>query len=88
MPKTAEERGGEMMLIPMGKLPPLALEFGKKLWKEFGMCSEVLLTAWTVYAQCVEGLECCDDLYLARPGDIAWFKEKTREGDIHVVEVC
>lgn len=77
--KTAEERGMEMMLIPMNQLPPLALKFGRHLCKQVGMCGEVLLTAWTVYAQCVEGLECKDALYQARPVDIEWFKNN--EGD-------
>jgi hypothetical protein len=70
---TAEERGRELMLIKMGDLPPLALEFGKHLCEELGMCGEVLLTAWTVYAQIVEGLHCTDALYQARACDIEWF---------------
>lgn len=76
---TAEERGAEMMWIKMSELPKLAVDFAKKLTREVGMCSEVLLTAWTVYAQCVEGLECTDSLYLARPQDRAWFEEQRRQ---------
>ena len=72
--KTAEERGMEMMSVPMNQLPPLATKYAKKLCGEVGMCMEVLLTAWTVYAQCVEGLTCTDELYKARPQDIEWFK--------------
>jgi hypothetical protein len=72
---TAEERGQEMMSIKMNELPPKALEFAKKLCKEVGMCGETLLTAWTIYAQCVENLPCSDDLYKARPCDIEWFNE-------------
>ena len=75
MIKTAIERRSEMMLIPMKNLPPLALEFAKKLGKEMGMCGEVLMTAWTIYAQCVEGLSCSDKLYQARPEDIEWFND-------------
>ena len=74
---SAEERGMQMMSIPMNKLPPLALEFAKKLCGEVGMCMETLLTAWTVYAQLVEGLECTDDLYKARPNDVDWFSART-----------
>ncbi len=74
--KTAEERGMEMMRIPMGQLPPLALEFAKHLCSQVGMCMEILLTAYTVYAQCVEQLECTDDLYLARPQDKDWFESR------------
>jgi hypothetical protein len=75
---TAQERGMEMMSIPMGKLPPLAVEFAKQLCNKVGMCMEVLLTAWTVYAQCVEGLTCDDPLYTASPEDRAWFAERTK----------
>lgn len=75
-PQTAEKRGMDMMMVPMGKLPPLAVEFAKKLCAEMGMCMEVLLTAWTVYAQCVEGLPCSDDLYQARPQDVEWFNSR------------
>lgn len=79
--KTAEDRGMEMMLIPMGKLPPLALDFAKHLCAQMGMCGEVLLTAWTVYAQCVDGLSCDNDLYQARPCDRDWFEARTIEGN-------
>jgi len=72
--QSAEERGMAMMTLPMNTLPPLALAFGKKLCSEVGMCGEVLLTAWTVYAQCVEGLPCTDSLYMAREQDREWFK--------------
>ncbi len=71
--QTAEERGMEMMLIPMNELPEIALEFSKKLCNETGMCIETLLTSWTVYAQCIEKLTCTDDLYKARKEDIEWF---------------
>ena len=74
---TAEQRGLEMMLIPVKDIPPLAQKFARALCQELGMCCETLLTAWTVYAQCAEGLTCQDPLYLARPKDIAWFE---REG--------
>ena len=73
-PKTAEERGMNMMYIPLGEIPSIAMKFYKHLESTMGMCGEVYLTAWTVYAQCVEGLECTDDLYKARPQDIEWFK--------------
>lgn len=74
--KTAEERGMEMLVIPLKDIPPVAMNFLKKLAVESGgACLEVYLTAWTVYAQCVEGLECTDELYKARPQDVQWFKE-------------
>ncbi len=70
---TAEQRGSEMMLTPMNQLPPLAIEFAKQLCRRVGMCAETLLTAWTVYAQCVEKLPCTDSAYRASEWDKEWF---------------
>ena len=66
-------RAQEMMGIPMGKLPPLAIEFAKHTCRRVGMCGEVLLTCWAVYAQLVEGLKCDDDFYSIRQEDKEWF---------------
>lgn len=74
---TAEDRGREMMMTPMCELPPIALDFANLLRREQGMCGKVLLTAWIVYAQCVENLPCTDDLYRAKKRDIEWFKNWT-----------
>ena len=73
---TAEERGMEMMQLPMKDLPDLARKFAQYLCLQVGVCMEVLLTAYTVYAQCVEDLPCTDDLYLASPLHEEWFAEK------------
>lgn len=73
---TAEERGQQMMLVKMKDLPPLALEFCQDLCSRVGGCMETFLTAWTVYAQCVEGLPCTDDLYMASESDKQWFRER------------
>ena len=77
---TAEERGMEMMLIPLGQLPVLARKFAKKLASEVGLCGEVYLTAWTSYAQCIEDLECTDALYMVHDTDRQWF-EDNKESD-------
>ena len=77
--QTATARGQEMMRPPIGELPELAREFAGHLCQEVGMCAEVMITAYTVYAQCVEGLECDDDLYRPRPQDVDWFKDKEIE---------
>jgi len=74
---TAEERGSQMFMeIPTGELPYMAVMFAKHLAKKLGGCSEVMITAYTIYAQCVEGLECTDDLYKAREEDKQWFREQ------------
>jgi len=75
-PKAALERSMEMMYIPIKDLPPLAREFANKLCREVGMCMETLITAYAVYAQCVEGLPCRDSLYAARNIDYEWFKNE------------
>lgn len=56
-------RGMEMLKIPMGQLPEPALLYAAYLNSKVGLCLEVLLTAWTTYAQIVEGLPCEDELY-------------------------
>lgn len=75
MAPSAEQRGMQMMSVPIKDLPPVAVDFCHKLCRELGGCLEVYLTAWTVYAQCVEGLKCSDDLYKARDVDVAWFRD-------------
>jgi hypothetical protein len=75
--KDAVERGVQLATIPMKDVPPLAIEFLRHLAKKVGMCGEVCITAFAVYAQCVEGLPCDDDLYRARPEDIEWFSGKS-----------
>ena len=74
--KDAAARGMELALIPMKDVPPLALDFLRHLAKKVGMCGEVCITAFAVYAQCVEGLPCGDSLYTARPEDREWFAER------------
>jgi len=63
-----------MMVTPMKDLPVIAVDFAKHLCHQFGGCMEVFLTAWTVYAQCIEGLQCTDELYKANDEHIEWFK--------------
>lgn len=72
----ALDRGIEMLGTKIGELPPLAREFACHLCNQVGMCIEVLLTAYAVYAQCAEGLPCSDDLYVARPEQREWFRSK------------
>lgn len=76
--KTAEERGMELLNTPRGELPTLAVVFMERLQAEIGVCMEVTLTAFTVYAQCAEGLPCSDELYYARVKDEEWFNEQAK----------
>jgi hypothetical protein len=62
-PPPAVKRGIEMMSWPTRNIPTSAMLYAAYLCKSYGMCGEVLLTAYVVYAQIVEGLTCGDDLY-------------------------
>lgn len=70
---TAEQRGMEMMLIPIRDLPELAKGYAKRLCDKVGMCGETLLTAWIVYAQIVEKLPCTDSLYFPTLDAVMWY---------------
>jgi hypothetical protein len=72
----AVKRGMEMLYIPQNKLPPLAYEYARTLCNKLGMCGEVYLTAFAVYAQCVEGLECDDEGYKASDEAVDWFAQR------------
>jgi hypothetical protein len=74
--KTALERGQEMMYIKMSELPELAMDHLKYLSGKIGMCMEVCLTVYTVYAQIVEGLPCDNELYIPDQDAISWYKNR------------
>ena len=76
----AVERAQEMMLVPQSQLPSLALRYCEKMANENGMCGEVFLTAFAVYAQIVENLPCDDPLYAAAPADYRWFDDMRCHG--------
>jgi hypothetical protein len=58
----ARDRGTEMLKIPMNELPPLAVSYAKFLCRKYGMCGEIMLTAWCHYAECVEGCKPSNDV--------------------------
>lgn len=49
--------------IPMGQLPDQALIFCAYMCKKYMGCGEVMLTAYGIYAQIVEGLSCDEEMY-------------------------
>ena len=73
---TAEERAHELFFetkitdVPLG-----ALEYCKHLYKEIGVCSETCLTAYTHYAQAIEGLKTNDPLYVIDQAGQEWFRK-------------
>lgn len=76
---TAVGRGIELLSVPRLQLPPLALAFRDQLAAEVGLCLEVCLTAFVVYAQLVENLPNDDELYRPREVDRAWFASQIKE---------
>lgn len=71
----ALKRAWEMMMMPQNQLPPLSLKYYKHLEQKNGCCGEVFLTAFAIYAQCVENLLCNDSLYMASEIDRQWFRD-------------
>jgi hypothetical protein len=66
----------KMMQVPMKDLPSLALEFGRHLSSQYGMCMEVLLTAYACYNQAVLGMPCSNEEYRILPAHAEWFATK------------
>jgi hypothetical protein len=58
------KRAQELMAIPIGKLPGLAVLYMGQLTRRYGACGDVIFTAFAHYAQCVEGLVCEDEAYV------------------------
>ncbi len=64
----AVERGHELFSrTRIGDIPEAAIVYAGYLCTKFGMCGEVMLTGYVVYAQIAEGLECDDILYKVTP---------------------
>ena len=68
---TALERASQMMTTPMSELPSLARNF---LAYSKPQCGEMMVTAFAIYAQIVEGCDCDDWLYQAKDSDRRWFE--------------
>ena len=86
----AHERALELMNLPMGAVPEIAKQYARHLANRVGMCMEVFITAYSVYAQIVEKLPCNDNLYTPDDEAIRFFKSHGYEYDRshkHSVEV-
>ena len=70
---TAVDRAVELMDIPRKDLPTLAVEYCKFLCYKYGVCGEVMLTAYAHYAQAVEKLPCSSGLYMISTEGEDWF---------------
>lgn len=70
------------MLVGRIAVPPLAQKYLMYLSSRFGFCTEVALTAYAAYAQCVEGFPCADHAYQVTPRVIQWFKENSEDIDL------
>lgn len=74
--KTALERGQEMMNMKMNHIPVVARDHLEYISRQIGMCMEVCLTVYTIYAQIVEDLPCDDELYIPDNDAISWYKNR------------
>jgi hypothetical protein len=64
------------MQIKMKDAPPLAVEFMNFLARKYGICGEICMTAYAVYAQIVEECVCRDDLYWPDLEAMRFFAER------------
>ena len=55
-PPPAIKRAVEMMKLPTSEIPTSAMLYTAYLCRKYGMCGEMFMTAYAVYAQIVEGL--------------------------------
>lgn len=69
----AMERAHQLMKTPHSQSPHWAVLYADAQQDRYGLCCEVLLTAYAHYAQCVENLDCNDDNYQAGKEAKAWF---------------
>ncbi len=77
------ERAMELMQIPCSKLPQLAKDFAKHLVSTYGLCMEVMITAFAAYAQCIEGCRCDDSNYDGKHHQ-QWFDERLEQQAVYV----
>lgn len=71
---TALDRAKDLMAVPLGQLPCLALACAKMFSDRMGMCGEVCLTAYAAYAEIIEGLPADDPAYEADDATREFFK--------------
>jgi hypothetical protein len=76
MKTTAQERAAKMMKTPSNELPKIALDYLNDRYKF--LCGDVCITAFSHYAQIIEGLYCDDDSYKADNKAREWFKRNTK----------
>lgn len=72
---TAEERAAELAHTPADQVPQLANDFYQHRARTIGVCMEVCIWAFTIYAHLVEGLECTQ--YEPSDEDRKWFAART-----------
>ena len=74
---TAEERAEQLLWIEITDLPELANRFYTYFIQRHEYCMENAVTALSIYAQFVEGLECTDEFNKIREDDVKWFRENS-----------
>jgi hypothetical protein len=63
------------MYTKIKDIPELAQAYKVQLAGRVGLCMEVCITAFAVYAQIVEGLSCVDSLYYPDHDAIKFFEK-------------
>lgn len=71
--ETAIKWASHAMTVPMNKLPPCAVAYGRALAARVGGCAEVLIHAYACYAQAVLGLPAGDEQYAMDDHAKSWF---------------
>ncbi len=61
--ETTMSRSQELMEMKRWKLPYAAFKYAEALCDKYGMCCEVLLTAYAHYANYMEDLPCDEEAY-------------------------
>lgn len=72
----AVQRASELYQMRWADIPEPARAYVRYLQRETGAGSEVFLSAFAIFAQCVEGLRCSEAAYKARPEDREWFRQQ------------
>jgi len=71
----AHRRAMQMMNMPSKALPKRARDYADYLGRIYGLCGEVILSAFCHYAQAVEGLPCKNEMYKIDAQGVQFFNK-------------
>lgn len=70
----------KMMTLKINELPEIVVKYANFLASLHGVCTEVLLTAYSRYNQAVLGMHCSNEDYIISKTELSWFEY---EGVLH-----